>query len=153
MIQAARSGKQNIIEGSKAGATSRESEIKLTNVARASLEELLEDFLDFLRVRGLPIWEKDSPEALYVRDLGRTKPLSYEVFRELVESSEADVVANIAICLIHQTNCLLDRQLAALEREFVKNGGMRERMTRARIQARSTNRQRGNAGPAIPGRP
>src|SRR5215813_3065094 len=70
MVQAARSGKQNIIEGSMASATSKESEIKLTNVARASLEELLADYRDFLRVRGRRLWEKNSKEALYVRKLG-----------------------------------------------------------------------------------
>jgi len=111
MVQAARSGKQNIIEGSKAAVTSKETEIKLTNVARASLEELLEDFLDFLRVRDLAIWDKDSKEALYVRDLSRTTPLTFEVFREFVETRPAEVVANIAICLIHQTNYLLDQQM------------------------------------------
>src|SRR5205809_6279809 len=71
MIQAARSGKQNIAEGSKAAATSKETEIKLTNVARASLEELLIDYRDFLRVRDLPLWDKDSKEAQFVRKLGK----------------------------------------------------------------------------------
>src|SRR5213080_2027313 len=78
MVQAARSGKQNILEGSQASGTSKETEIKLTNVARASLEELLEDYRDFLRVRGAPLWEKDSREALYVRKLGAQKDASYE---------------------------------------------------------------------------
>jgi four helix bundle suffix protein len=136
MVQAARSGKQNIIEGSKAAVTSKETEIKLTNVARASLEELLEDFMDFLRVRDLAIWDKNSKEALYVRDLSRTTPLTFEVFREFVETRPADVVANIAICLIHQTNYLLDQQMRRLEQDFLKDGGLRERMTRARLQAR-----------------
>lgn len=141
MIQAARSGKQNIVEGSKAAMTSKEMEIKLTNVARASLEELLEDFLDFLRVRDLPIWDKDSREALYVRELSKTNPLTYDVFREFVETRPPEVVANIAICLIHQANYLLDQQLRGLEKSFLKDGGLRERMTRARLQAREQQRR------------
>lgn len=137
MVQAARSGKQNIIEGSKAAITSKETEIKLTNVARASLEELLEDYLDYLRVRDLKIWDKQGKEALYVRKLAQTSPLTYEVFREIQETRPAEVVANIAICLIHQANFLLDQQLKRLEQDFLKNGGLRESMTRARLQVRN----------------
>lgn len=142
MVQAARSGKQNVIEGSKAAVTSKETEIKLTNVARASLEELLEDYRDYLRVRDLQIWDKDGREALYVRKLSKTTPLTFDIFREFVETRPAEVVANIAICLIHQANFLLDRQLKGLEEAFLKDGGLRERMTRARLQARD--QQRGN---------
>jgi len=141
MVQAARSGKQNIVEGSKAATTSKEMEIKLTNVARASLEELLEDYRDYLRVRDLPIWDKQSREAAYARKLGMTSPLSFEVFREFTETRPAEVVANIAICLIHQANYLLDQQLKALEKSFLKDGGLRERMTRARLQARDQQRK------------
>lgn len=137
VVQAARSGKQNIAEGSKASGTSKEMEIKLTNVARASLEELLVDYQDFLRVRDLAIWEKDSKEALYVRKLGKQNPMSFELFREFCETREADVVANIAICLIHQANYLLDQQIRRLEKGFVEQGGLRERMTRARLQQRN----------------
>lgn len=137
MVQAARSGKQNIVEGSKASGTSKEMEIKLTNVARASLEELLMDYQDFLRVRDLAIWEKDSEEALYVRKLGMRKPMTFEVFREFCETRSADVVANIAICLIHQTNYLLDQQVRRLEQDFIKEGGLRERMTKVRLQERN----------------
>jgi len=140
MVQAARSGKQNIVEGSKAAQTSKEMEIKLTNVARASLEELLEDYRDYLKVRDLHLWEKESREAAYVRKLGKTLPLSFEVFREFVETRPAEVVANIAICLIHQANFLLDQQLKSLEKSFLKDGGLRERMTRARLQARDDQR-------------
>jgi four helix bundle suffix protein len=139
MVQAARSGKQNIAEGSKAAKTSKEMEIKLTNVARASLEELLVDYGDFLRVRDLRIWSKDSKEAQYVRNLGREPDLTYETFREICETRPAEVVANIAICLIHQTNYLLDRQIRRLEKDFIKEGGLRERMTRARLQHRNRN--------------
>jgi four helix bundle suffix protein len=136
MVQAARSGKQNIIEGSKAAPTSKETEIKLTNVARASLEELLEDYCDFLRVRDLPLWDKNSREARYVRAVSKASPLTFEVFREFVETRPAEIVANIAICLIHQANFLLDRQLRRLEQDFLKDGGLRERMTRMRLEAR-----------------
>ena len=137
MVQAARSGKQNIIEGSKAAKTSTETEIKLTNVARASLEELLEDYRDFLRARDLRIWEKNDREARYVRELGKVDPLPAERFREFADTRPADVLANIAICLIHQTNYLLDRQLQRLSDDFLQDGGLRERMTRARLQARA----------------
>lgn len=137
MIQAARSGKQNILEGSQASGTSKETELKLTNVARASLEELLEDYRDFLRVRGAPLWSKDSKEALFVRKLGAKENGSYESYRTYLESRPAETVANILICLIHQTNYLLDQQIRKIEQDFLKEGGLRERMTRARIEARS----------------
>src|SRR5258706_3499194 len=96
MVQAARSGKKNILEGSKAALTSKETEIKLTNVARASLEELLDDYKDYLRARDLKIWDKDSKEAQYVRKLGRKTPQTYEDYREFVETRPPEVVANIA---------------------------------------------------------
>ncbi|HIJ81245.1 MAG TPA: four helix bundle protein [Desulfuromonadales bacterium] len=140
MVQAARSGKQNIVEGSKASGTSKEMEIKLTNVARASLEELLEDYRDYLRVRDLAIWEKDSKEAQYVRKLGNKSHTTYEAYREFVDTRPANVVANIAICLIHQANYLLDQQIRRLEKDFLKEGGLRERMTKARLQARDQQR-------------
>lgn len=140
MVQAARSGKQNIIEGSKAAVTSKETEIKLTNVARASLEELLEDYRDFLRVRDMRLWDKGCRETLYVRELSKKTPLTFDVFRGFVETRPAEVVANIAICLIHQANYLLDQQMKGLEKAFLKEGGLRERMTRARLQARDEQR-------------
>ena len=139
MIQAARSGKQNIIEGSRASGTSKETEIKLNNVARASLEELLEDYRDFLRTSGSAQWEKNSKEALFVRTLGARKGISYETFRPYVETRPAPVVANIVISLIHQTNYLLDQQIRRLEQDFLREGGLRERMTRARLAVRSRN--------------
>ena len=136
MVQAARSGKQNIVEGCQASGTSKEMEIKLTGVARASLEELLQDYYDFLRVRDLTTWEKDSRESLYVRKLGNRSGDTYEVYREFVETRPAEIVANIAICLVHQANYLLDKQIQRLEKDFLKEGGLRERMTRARLKAR-----------------
>lgn len=140
MIQSARSGKKNILEGSKAALTSKEAEIKLTNVARASLEELLDDYKDYLRARDLAIWDKDSKEAQYVRKLGRKTPQTFEDYRKFVETRPPEVIANIALCLINQTNYLIDQQLRRLEQDFIKEGGLRERMTRVRLQARDQQR-------------
>lgn len=137
MIQSARSGKQNILEGSKAAQTSKEMEIKLTNVGRASLEELLADYRDFLRVRDHVLWDKDSKEARFVRRLGCKTPQTFEIYREFVETRPPEVIANIAICLLHQANYLLDQQLKTLEKEFVEQGGLRERMTRVRLANRN----------------
>ncbi len=136
MVQAARSGKQNIIEGSMASGTSKEMEIKLMNVARASLEELLEDYRDFLRTNDGMLWDKNSEQALFVRQLGRTKDESYTTYGSYLESRPGHVVANIVICLIHQANYLLDQQIRQLEQAFLKEGGLRERMSKARRQAR-----------------
>jgi len=143
MVQAARSGKSNIVEGSMASGTSKEMEIKLTNVARSSLEELLDDYKDYLRVRDFALWDKDSKEALYVRNLGKKPHTTYEAYREICETRPADVVANIAICLIHQANYLLDQQLRRLEQDFLKEGGLRERMTRARLKVRDQQKKNG----------
>lgn len=137
MIQSARSGKQNILEGSKAAQTSKEVEIKLTNVGRASLEELLADYRDFLRVRDHVLWDKESKEARFVRRLGCKTPQTFEIYREFVETRPPEVIANIAICLLHQANYLLDQQLKTLEKEFVEQGGLRERMTRVRLANRN----------------
>ncbi len=144
MIQAARSGKKNLLEGSKLGTSTKKLELNLTNVARASLEELLDDYRDFLRARDLPIWDKDSKEALYVRKLGKKTPLSFEDFREFFETRPAETIANIAICLIHQTNYLIDQQLKTLDREFVEQGGLGERMYRVRSAHRKNNRGQGD---------
>jgi four helix bundle suffix protein len=137
MVQAARSGNKNIAEGSQISGTSKESEIKLTNVARASLEELLGDYQDYLRQRGLRKWEPSDREALFVRKLGARNSESYESYRSFIETRPAETVANILICLIHQANYLLDQQLRKLEQEFLQAGGLRERMTRARLAARA----------------
>jgi four helix bundle suffix protein len=136
MIQAARSGKQNILEGSQASGTSKKTELRLTNVARASLEELLEDYRDFLRVRGLRLWDKNSREAMFVRKLGSRGDVTYETFRTYIETRPPEVAANIIVCLIHQANYLLDQQIRQLERAFVTEGGLSERMTHARLAAR-----------------
>ncbi len=136
MVQAARSGKQNILEASQASGTSKETELKLTNVARASLEELLEDYRDFLRTRHCPQWDKNSKEALFVRRLGARKDVTYESYRTYVDTRPGEVVANILLCAIHQANYLLDQQIRRLEQDFLKEGGLRERMSRARVAAR-----------------
>lgn len=142
MVQAARSGKQNIAEGCKASVTSAEMELKLINVARASLEELLLDYQDFLRVRDHAQWEKGSKEALYVRRLGRKQDETFETYRAFFETRPPEVLANIALCIIHQANYLLDQQRRRLEQDFVKQGGIRERMTQARVKYRNQQRSK-----------
>ena len=132
MVQAARSGKQNIVEGCMASGTSKETEIKLIGVARASLEELLEDYYDYLRTHDSHIWPKDSAEAVHMRKIGRELPNSEQAILELVRTRKAPVVCNMAICLIHQANYLLDQQLRHLEGKFLHQGGLRERMYQAR---------------------
>ena len=88
-------------------------------------------------MRDFKLWPKDSQEAAFVRNLGQQSPATYETYREYCETRPAEVVANIAVCLIHQTNYLLDQQIRRLEQDFVKEGGLRERMTRARLQYRN----------------
>jgi len=150
MVQAARSGVQNIAEGSMASATSKKTELKLTGVARASLEELLLDYKDFLRQRGLRPWDKDSPEALAVRrrylsdrsdesDLSdrsdksdgpdRADPLG-------IATASAETAANTLICLINQASYLLRKQLISLEQAFLNEGGFTERLYRERSRVR-----------------
>ena len=136
MVQAARSGRQNIAEGSMASGTSRKFELKLVGVARASLEELLLDYQDFLRQRSLALWGKDHSRAQKIRRLGRLKDRSYRTYKTYIENSDAEVAANTLICLIHQTNYLLDRQLRHLERRFLDQGGFTEKLYHARRKAR-----------------
>ena len=142
MVQAARSGKQNIAEGSVASGTSKKTELKLIGVARASLEELLLDFQDFLRQRGLALWPKDHPTALEVRALSYRADRSYSTYKTYFEAKEPEIAPNAAICLIHQANYLLDQQLRALEKEFLEEGGFTERLYRVRSQVRSSKRQK-----------
>jgi len=134
MVQAARSGKQNIAEGSMASGTSKKFELKLVGVARASLEELLLDLEDFLRQRGLQRWDKDHLKSKEVRRLAYKADRSYSTYQPMLEVSP-EVAANTLICLIHQANYLLDQQLRALEKAFLENGGFTENLYRAR-QAR-----------------
>ena len=140
MVQAARSGKQNIAEGSMASGTSKKSELKLVGVARASLEELLIDFQDFLRQKRLPLWGKDHPKSKEVRALCYNKNRSYLTYKAYFEEDSAEIAANTLVCLIHQTNYLLDKQLRALEKDFLEEGGFTERLYRVRSQMRSRNK-------------
>ena len=138
MVQAARSGKQNIAEGSMASGTCKKTELKLVSVARASLEELLLDYQDFLRQRGLAVWGKNHPTAQAIRKLAYASNRSYATYRPYVEEKSPEFAANTLICLINQTNYLLDQQLRQLEQQFVNGGGFTERLYRARSQARKT---------------
>lgn len=151
MVQAARSGVQNIAEGSMASATSKKTELKLTGVARASLEELLLDYQDFLRQHGLRLWQKDSPEALAVRrkhlsDLSDTSDTSDKSDKSDrsdpygLRTASAEVAANTLICLINQASYLLGRQIQALEQTFLNEGGFTERLYRERRRARQSDR-------------
>jgi four helix bundle suffix protein len=138
MVQAARSGKQNIAEGSMASATSKETEIKLTNVARASLEELQIDYEDFLRTQKLPLWDKDHRLVARLRELNKSVPNpTYETFQKAIEHESPEICANTMITLIKICTYLLKQQIKQLEIAFVKEGGLRERMTKARIDERN----------------
>lgn len=152
MVQAARSGRQNIAEGSRASATSSQTELRLVNVARASLEELLLDYEDFLRHRRLEMWEMDSPDAQAVRNVprgfkqGRSDQTNLTdlsdqeravLYAKWLEHTDGAVRANALICLIHQTNYLLDQQVQALEEQFVTEGGYSELLASARLEERS----------------
>jgi restriction system protein len=136
MVQAARSGRQNIAEGSQASGTSKKFELKLVGVARASLEELLLDYEDFLRQRGFKLWDKNHPTAVLVRRLAYEKNRSYSTYSSYIEKAPPEVAANTIICLIHQTNYLLDQQLRQLEQAFLKDGGFTERLYKTRIASR-----------------
>ena len=126
MEQAARSGRQNIAEGSQASATSKKTEIKLTSVARASLEELLLDYEDFLRQKHLKVWTKEDPRIKTIRNLAYLSDRSHESYSSYLNDPESS--ANMMVCIIHQTNYLLDKQLKTLSAEFMKNGGFTERL-------------------------
>jgi four helix bundle suffix protein len=159
MVQAARSGRQNIAEGSRAAATSSQTELRLVNVARASLEELLLDYEDFLRHRHLAKWAPDSAEALAVRQVPanfkRDSPnqsaltdLSaqerWTLYSRWLEHADPAVRANALICLINQANYLLDQQIAALEKQFIEGGGYSEQLATARLAERSRKRDQSN---------
>jgi four helix bundle suffix protein len=148
MVQAARSGGKNIAEGSRAAATTSQTELRLVNVARASLEELLLDYEDYLRQHGHRQWEKDDPESLEVRAVGSPKNQSdqsdqsdprkhWQLYARWLEHANPAVVANTLLCLIHQANYLLDQQITALERDFVEEGGYSEQLAAARIAERN----------------
>jgi restriction system protein len=152
MVQAARSGRQNIAEASRAAAISSQTELRLLNVARASLEELLLDFEDYLRHRHLHQWAADSPEARAVREVPRrfkkdrsdpadltdlTDQERWNLYAPWLEHNDPAVRANAIICLIHQANFLLDQQITALERSFIEHGGYSEQLAAARLAYRA----------------
>ena len=137
MVQAARSGNQNIAEASMASATSKETEIKLTNVARASLEELQIDYEDFLRTNKLPLWDKNHRLVARLRELNKSTPKpAYETFQKAIEHENPEICANTMITLIKICTYLLKQQIKQLETAFLKEGGLRERMFKARIEER-----------------
>ena len=136
MVQAARSGRQNIAEGSRASAVSSQTELRLVNVARASLDELLLDYEDFLRQRGLAMWERDDLAAREVRGVGRTGTPTASSYAEWLDQADPAIIANTLICLIHQANFLLDRQLRSLEQQFISGGGYSEHLAAARLEER-----------------
>ncbi len=136
MVQAARSGKQNIVEGNLAGATSKEMEIKLTNVARASLGELLVDYQDYARVNDVEVWGFDHRLWLRLKELNENRDADYETFRKAIEAEKVEYTVNTMLFLIDKAMFLLDRQIKWLEEDFVKHGGIRERMTAERKKYR-----------------
>ena len=135
MVQAARSGKQNIIEGCAASTTSAKTEIKLVNVAKASLQELLEDYEDYLKTRHCRQWEEGSEELEAMRKLGKMHS-DAAFFLELAATRPPETIANMCIVLIKQADYLLYRQLQRLSDDFLKNGGFTERLYRMRSQNR-----------------
>lgn len=135
MVQAARSCKQNIVEGSAASTTSAETELKLMSVARASLQELLQDYEDYLRVRDLTQWPFTDPRCTQTRRVLRVHNDS-AYYRAAIKERSAETIANIAITMIHQEDVLLRKYIERLQSDFLKNGGIREQMSRARRERR-----------------
>lgn len=136
MIQAARSGKQNIIEGYAASATSIESELKLMNVAKSSLQELYADYEDYLRVRHLKRWGKDSEAFQKAQQLGSVHN-NTDFWSELIQERSDETIANLALILIHQTDFMLHKFIQKIEKRFAQEGGIREQLTRLRLQQRN----------------
>ena len=136
MLQAARSGKQNIAEGNRAAATSTETEIKLTNVAKASLEELLMEYQDYLRTRDKLLWATSTPRYEKMRAYAASE-LIFDQYHSLLHKYNDEALANLCITLIHQTSFLLYRLLEKQEKNFLKEGGIKERMYQARLNVRN----------------
>ena len=140
MVQSARSCKQNIVEASMASGTSKETEIKLTNVARASLEELKKDYEDYIRTRHLKFWDKQHPYYAELTKKHRTPDANYETYRKGIESPDPEVSVNVLLSVVNVTSYLLAQQIKTLEKEFLEQGGLRERMSQARIEVRKKQR-------------
>lgn len=148
MVQAARSGVQNIAEGSQASGTSKKTELKLTNVARASLEELKLDYQDFLRQKNLPLWDGYDPrgKGLVGLRLKSADEFALWVKQESEKGTVAEVAANGVLVLLSVACSLLDRQIKAQAEAFQKEGGFTERLYRMRTEARKRNAQTGQTG-------
>ena len=142
MVQAARSCKQNIAEGSSASGTSKETEIKLTNVARATLDELMEDYLDYLKRNNLAEWSADDQRASFARDYAK-KHNDWSDWQEIFETRPAETLANLMLTICNQTSYMLGRMIERQEADFKKFGGVRERMHAARTAARAEDFSRG----------
>ena len=142
MIQAARSGKQNIVEGCVASTTSEETEIKLINVAKASFQELIMDDEDYLRVRGMEQWSPISDKYRRTRKVCAQRNDS-SFYREAIQNRTDETIANIAITLIHQEDVMLIRYLENIKRRFLEEGGIREEMTRGRLHYRKKQEDKG----------
>lgn len=138
MVQAARSGKQNIAEGSLASGTSKKTELNLISVARASLEELLADYEDFLRQQHMEAWGKDHDKAKFIRAIATRPGRSYSTYKPYIEEKGAENAANTLICLIRQASYLLDNLRRRLERQFVEEGGFSERLYKERRRSRES---------------
>ena len=136
MTQAARSCKQNIAEGSAASGTSKETEIKLTNVARATLDELIEDYLDWLKSHNAAVWSASDEKAKAARDFAIKNP-DWESWRSVFETRPPETLANLMLTLCHQTRYMLDKMIVRQEEDFKKFGGVRERMHAARTAVRA----------------
>lgn len=136
MTQAARSCKQNIAEGSAASGTSKETEIKLTNVARATLDELIEDYLDWLKSHNAAVWSASDEKAKAARDFAIKNP-DWEAWRPIFETRPPETLANLMLTLCHQTRFMLDKMIVRQEEDFKKFGGVRERMHAARTAVRA----------------
>lgn len=141
MVQAARSGKQNIAEGNQAAATSSETEIKLTNVAKASLEELLDDYEDYLRVRKLEQWSALHPRYEKMRLYARSEQISNTYVKNIHRMNDEEI-ANLCITLIHQAIYMLYKLLITMQQRFVTEGGIKERMFQARTNYRNNQKNR-----------
>ncbi len=141
MIQAARSGKQNIVEGSLASGTSKQTELFLTGVAWSSLGELLEDYEDFCRIHEIKEWSDEDPGRKRMHALNRIPNADYETFRKGIEHEDLAVCVNVILGLIKVTCYLLDQQMKRMRKDLVKDGGLRERITRARLEERERQRR------------
>lgn len=140
MVQAARSGKQNIVEASIDGKTSMESEIRLMGVARGSCGELLEDYLDYIKCFHVPLWQEGHPRYQPMLDFCRSH-YKLEDYQQFIPKMDVEELANMAICLCHQVDAALEKFIDRLDKEFATEGGIRERMTAARLGQRETQKQ------------